>query len=89
MTVLDFQTLVLMEEHAVTLLLHLSATVPKVIRDIAVRLVETYVWTTLVKMEAVVNIGLVVTMDITVNAYQVPGVKHVRKTLTNATIIHV
>ena len=89
MTVLDFQTLALMEEHAVILLLHLSATVPKVIRDIAVRLVETYVWTTLVKMEAVVNIGLVVLMAITANAYQGPGEKVARKTLMNATTTHV
>jgi hypothetical protein len=89
MTVLDFQTLALMEELAVTLLLHLYVTVPKVIQAIVVKLAETYVWRTLVNMAAGVNIALVVTMDITANAYPGPGVKCARKILMNATTIHV
>ena len=89
MTVLDLQTLALMEVLAVILLRHLSATVLQVIQAIVVKLAEIYVSTTHVLMEAVVKIALVVTMGITVNAYPGPGAKGARKILMNATITRV
>jgi len=88
MTVQVFQTLVLMEEPVVTLLLHLYATVHQVLLDIVVRLAETYALTILVNTEDDVSIVLVATRDITASAYQALGVQGARKTSMNVTTTH-
>jgi len=88
MIVQGFQTLVLMEEPVVTLLLHLYATVHQVLLDIVVRLAETYALTILVNTEDDVNIVLVATRDITASAYQALGVQGARKTSMNVTTTH-
>jgi len=88
MTVQGFQTLVLMEEPVVTLLLHLYATVHQVLLDIVVRLAETYALTILVNTEDDVSIVLVATRDITASAYQALGVQGARKTSMNVTTTH-